>query len=182
MKRRQLWLGLALLAMAVTACNPLGWGVGRGGFPTGRYASNGERIYFTGTSVNGHVNYRGGDFGGMTRAPARSAGVGGRTMMGGSQLACADCHGPDGRGGQHVVHMTMMDAPDIRWSALAEAEHDDHGDEDEMEHPPYDEETFKRAVTRGLDPGGDSLDPAMPRWRMSEQDVKDLIAYLKTLG
>jgi hypothetical protein len=29
-------MGLALLAMAVAACGPLGWGVGRGGFPTGR--------------------------------------------------------------------------------------------------------------------------------------------------
>jgi hypothetical protein len=172
MNLKQLWLGLALLAMAVTACGPLGWGGRWSGFPTGRYASNGERIYFTGTSAKGRVTYSGGDFGGM---------MGGRGMMSGSQLACADCHGPDGRGGQHVMHMTVMDAPNIRWSALAEAEHDDHGDEDEMEHPPYDEETFKRAVTRGQDPGGDSLDPAMPRWRMSEPDLEDLIAYLKTL-
>jgi mono/diheme cytochrome c family protein len=83
------------------------------------------------------------------------------------------------------MHMTVMDVSDIRWSALTEEDHDgdgDHGDGGgEMEHPPYDEETFKRAVTRGLDPGGDSLDPAMPRWRMSDQDLGDLIAYLKTL-
>ena len=151
-----LWAGLGLL---VAACGPLG----RDGR---RYASNGERIYFTGTSANGRLRYSGGDFGGM---------------MGGGQLACADCHGPDGRGGQHVMHMTAMDGPDIRWSALTEAEHGDHGDEEEMEHPPYDEETFERAVTRGLDPGGDALDPAMPRWRTSEQDLDDLIAYLKTL-
>jgi hypothetical protein len=176
MSLKQSWLGLALLAMAVTACGPLGLGVGRGGFPTGRYASNGERIYFTGTSAKGRVTYSGGDFGGM---------MGGRGMMSGGQLACADCHGPDGRGGQHVMHMTVMDAPDIRWSALAEAEHGDHGDdgdEEEIEHPPYDEETFRRAVTRGLDPGGDSLDAAMPRWRMSEQDLEDLVVYFKTLG
>ena len=174
MSLKQLWLGLALFALALTACGPLGWSVGRGGFPTGRYASNGERIYFTGTSAKGRVSYSGGDFGGMTLAPARSAGVGG------GRLACADCHGPDGRGGRHTMHMTVMDAPDIRWSALTEEDHDGDGG-DEMEHPPYDEETIKRAVTQGLDPGGDPLDPAMPRWRMSEQDLGDLIAYLKTL-
>jgi hypothetical protein len=80
------------------------------------------------------------------------------------------------------MHMTMMDAPDVRWSELTEAAHGDHDDgEPEMEHPPYDEETFRRAVTRGLDPGGDALDSDMPRWRMSEADLDDLVAYLKTL-
>jgi cytochrome c553 len=160
MNRKKIWLGLALLALAVAACGPLGRGVGR-------YAANGERIYFTGASASGRINYSGGDLGGG--------------MMGSGQLACADCHGKDGRGGPHVMHMTAMDAPDIRWSALTEAEHGDHGDEDEMEHPPYDEETFKRAVTQLLDPGGNSLEPAMPRWRMSDQDLDDLIAYLKRL-
>ena len=101
-------------------------------------------------------------------------------MMGGGQLACADCHGRDGRGGRHVMHMTAMDAPDIRWSALTEAEHGDHGEE--VEHPPYDEETFKRAVTQGLDPDGNPLDAAMPRWRMSDQDLDDLIDYLESLS
>lgn len=166
MNRKRSWWGLTLFVLVVTACGPLGWGMGRGGFSVGGYASNGERIYFTGTSANGRLRYSGGDFGGM---------------MGGGQLACADCHGPNGRGGQHVMHMTAMDAPDIRWSVLTEAQHGDHGDEEEMEHPPYDEETFERAMTRGLDPGGDALDSAMPRWQMSEQDLDDLIVYLKTL-
>lgn len=107
--------------------------------------------------------------------------MGGRGMMGGGQLACADCHGSGGRGGRHLMHMTVMDAPDIRWSTLTEAEHDAHGEEGEMEHPPYDEETFKQAVSQGLDPGGDSLESAMPRWRMTEQDLDDLMAYLRTL-
>ena len=57
MNRKKVWLGLALLALAVAACGPLGRSVGR-------YASNGERIYFTGTSANGRINYSGGDLGG----------------------------------------------------------------------------------------------------------------------
>lgn len=157
MKRKKVWLGFALFALVVTACAPLGRTVGR-------YASNGERIYFTGTSANGRISYSAGGFGGG--------------MMGGGQLACADCHGRDGRGGRHVMHMTTMNAPDIRWSALTEAE---HGEEGGMGHPPYDEATFKRAVTQGLDPGGNPLDSDMPRWRMSEQDLDELIAYLQTL-
>ena len=51
-----------------------------------------------------------------------------------------------------------------------------------MEHPRYDEESFKQAVTQGIDPGGDALDPLMPRWQMSDQELNDLITYLKRLG
>ena len=106
-------------------------------------------------------------------------------MMGGSgRLACADCHGKDARGGVHQMGMTQMDAPDIRWAALTEEEHGADGDHNEgggMDHPPYDEATFKQAVTQGVDPAGDPLDSDMPRWRMSDQDIQDLIAFLKSM-
>lgn len=138
-----------------------------------QYQSNGERIYYTGTSANGPIRYNGGNVGGM---------MGGAGMMGGGSLACADCHGNDARGGSHFMHMQFMDAPDIRWSALTEAEHGGDGDHAEggMDHPPYNEFYFKQAVTQGLDPSGAPLDSAMPRWRMSDQDIADLIAFLKT--
>lgn len=173
MTRKHIWIGLTLLALIATACVPPGRTVGQNEFARIRFASNGERIYFTGTSANGPINYSGGEFG-------RDM-MGGRGMMASGGLACVDCHGPDARGGQHVMHMTVMDAPDIRWATLSQAEHGEHDDEGEMDHPPYDETAFKQAVTQGLDPGGNQLDPAMPRWGMSEQDLQDLIAYLKTL-
>ena len=107
-------------------------------------------------------------------------GQGGMGMMGG--LTCVTCHGSDGRGRQNVMN-SGVDAPDIRWSTLTEAEHDEHGgDEPEMDHPPYNAATFKRAVTQGLDPGGNPLDPVMPRWQMSDRDLNDLIGFLKTLN
>jgi cytochrome c oxidase subunit 2 len=173
MRYWRIGMGLVAVALTTTACWPMGWpmGVGRGGFLGRQYASNGERIYFTGTSTRDRVSY-GLDFGGGV--------MGGMGMMG-VQLACADCHGPTGRGGAHIMHMVAMDAPDIRWSTLTEAEHGEQGDEGDMEHPPYDETTFKRAVTQGLDPAGHPLRASMPRWQMSEQDLDDLIGYLKTL-
>jgi mono/diheme cytochrome c family protein len=66
---------------------------------------------------------------------------------------------------------------DIRYGHLIEEE-----DEEGEEHPPYTDELIKRAITLGLNPAGEPLDPTMPRWRMSDQDLDDVIQYLKTLN
>ena len=174
MKRTsQVILMLLIGTLLLTACVPTwqgvrnspmntgqGWGWGNRGF-----SSNGEEIYFTGASQNGgRISYSGGsDFGGM--------------MMS-TSLTCASCHGEDGRGGEHTMHMDFMDAPDIRYLALnSEEEHEEeggHGGE-------YDLETFRQAVVNGQHPDGDSLDRDMPRWAMSDEDLSDLLDYLKTL-
>jgi cytochrome c oxidase subunit 2 len=179
MNYKRIWLGLALLAVGVIGCNPLPGDAG--GFAAGgNYASNGQRIYFTGASANDRITY-------TWEGPGRGMMGGQGGMMGGqggmmSGLACVTCHGSDGRGRQNVMN-SGVNAPDIRWSTLTEAEHDQHGDDEpDMDHPPYTVETFKRAVTQGLDPGGNSLDPVMPRWQMSDQDLNDLIDFLKTLN
>jgi mono/diheme cytochrome c family protein len=134
-----------------------------------QFASNGERIYFTATSDSGDViDYEGGPGGGM---------------MAGS-LACVSCHGPDGRGGRVTLMMRTFDAPDITWPVLTAAHGAgaEHEADAEMEHPPYTEATLGRAITQGLDPAGKPLDPLMPRWRLSDRDLADLVAYLMTLG
>lgn len=131
------------------------------------FSSNGERIYYTATNSSGDP------------IPSRMGGV----EMTPSMMSCVDCHGEDGRGG--VVHtrgmMGMMgsfEAPDIRYSTLTEEDgNDGHGDE----HPPYTDELLKRAVTDGVNPAGERLEAPMPRWDMSEEDLEDLIEYLKTL-
>lgn len=50
-----------------------------------------------------------------------------------------------------------------------------------MEHPPYTEETLKRAIAQGVNPADEPLAWPMPCWRMSDEDLVDLIDYLKTL-
>jgi len=122
---------------------------------TGAFHSNGERIYFTATSERGKpITYTGGP------------GTGGWMMMGG-RVACVSCHGPDGRGGKHSMGMMqVMDAKDIRWSVL---------------QPEFDTEKFRLAVTKGQDPDGTRLKPDMPRWNIGNEDLADLIAFLKTL-
>ena len=163
-----LLFGLALVVSGCTSALP--------GFAR-RYASNGERIYYSGTSANDQISYSGGQVGG---------GMMGGGMMG-SRLACADCHGQNAQGGVHFMHMTTMDAPDIRWSSLTGAHEEapsdtapeDHGSA--MDHDPFTLETFALAVRTGVDPGGQPLDSAMPRWRMSDQDISDLIDFLQTV-
>jgi mono/diheme cytochrome c family protein len=68
---------------------------------------------------------------------------------------------------------------DIRYSALTEKEPHAHGTEEA--HSPYTDELIKRAITQGMNPAGKSLDWTMPRWEMTEEDLNDLIAYLRTL-
>jgi cytochrome c oxidase subunit II len=177
--RRRLSVGLLALgaSLLLAACGPAQpfRGMGRFWRDFGRtYDSNGERIYFTAVNQEGRsIPFEMGS-GRM---------MGG--MMGGT-MSCADCHGPDGRGGRVRMMMTLFTAPDIRWQTLTAADHshgeteDDHDDE-EMEHPPYTEETLERAITHGLDPAGEPLAWPMPRWRMSDEDLDDLIDYVKTL-
>lgn len=138
----------------------------------GSFKSNGERIYYTATSDRGtDINYTGGPSAGM--------------MMMGGRLACVSCHGTDARGGKHVMEMDVMDAPDIRWSVL-EGEHEDHHEEavegeHEHHHEGFDFQDFKNAVERGRHPDGETLSSDMPRWKMSDGDLKDLMNYLKSL-
>ena len=79
--------------------------------------------------------------------------------------------------------MSYFDVPDITWGKLTQEEHheEDSGKDEHEEHPPYTEETLKSAITRGINPAGEPLDEEMPRWRMSEQDLDDLVEFIKTL-
>ena len=146
-----------IITLLLTACGsrqPLSSGGTVWG--TGAFRSNGERIYFSATSErNTDITYKGG--------PASN----GWMMGGGGGLACASCHGPDGRGGVHSMGMMqVMDAKDIRWSTLADE---------------FDFDKFRLAVTKGQDPDGTLLSTDMPRWKIGDDDLGDLITFLKTL-
>lgn len=152
--------------------NPMGapW---QNWFEDREYESNGEQIYFTGVDEDGNRirSYGGGqNSGGM--------------MMGmRSNLSCVSCHGADGTGGLHTMHMDVMEAPDIRYRSLA-GEGDYHGGEEDQhadEHGGYDLDDFRLAVVGGVHPDGEKLSRDMPRWLMSDEDITDLFEFIKSL-
>jgi cytochrome c oxidase subunit II len=157
-------VGTIFIASLIFSSGPtMGWGQSwRGRVPFTSFASNGERIYFTGTSDTG---------------PPVSSETPGMHRMPAGRMACADCHGADGRGGNVRMMMSSFDAPDIRYRTLTEEDHGDaHG-----EHPPYTDEDIKRAITEGVDPAGEPLEWMMPRWTMTDGQLEDVINFLKTL-
>ena len=129
------------------------------------YVSNGERIYFTGQNQLGvSINSEGGS-GGMHNQMHRGGG-------------CASCHGAD-REGERLWPQFWISAPALTAEALFgddshDSDSDGHGD-----HADYDEESLRRAISLGVEPSGERLDSAMPRWTMSEIDMADLINFLQ---
>lgn len=130
------------------------------------FASNGERIYYTGISAKtGPIPRTGGPMW------VYHAGVG-----------CVACHGVEGRGGVPVMMGTAL-PEDIRYPTLTAAERREAGaaKKEEAERPPYTDATIKRAITRGTDSADKPVDWTMPRWQLTDDDWADLLAYLKTL-
>ncbi|MEO7444335.1 MAG: c-type cytochrome [Ferruginibacter sp.] len=146
--------------------HPMGNGTA---WASGSFNSNGKQIYFTGTSKSGTaISYKGGSTTGM--------------MMSGN-LACVSCHGTDATGGKHTMNMETMDAPDIRWATLSGGHHGKVDADSLKQHDEevYTFESFKNSVMNGKHPDGDELKKEMPRWQMSDADLKDVMNYLKSL-
>ena len=129
------------------------------------YTTNGERIYYTATNDSGQkIRF--------------SAGPPWLRMMGGS---CVNCHGVNGKGAVPVM-MSSVVAPDITYQSLTGGEHA-HGHEDEHEEgAAYTDELIKRAITDGIGASEHPLNETMPRWKMSEKDLNNLLEYLRKLN
>ena len=158
---------ILLTLLFVTACNGrYEHDPQRGDSGPSEFVSNGERIYFTGSSASGSpINAIGGN--GHTSMHMRVHGTG-----------CVSCHGVEREGGR-LWPQFWVKAPALTSAALFEnhesgEESDGHGD-----HGSYDRQSLRRAITQGIDPTGVRLDSAMPRWDMSQSDLNDLLAYLE---
>lgn len=93
----------------------------------------------------------------------------------GTTINCAGCHGRRGEGKTEggVV------AGNLTWTNLTKSY--GHTHPNGRKHGPFNESSFTTAVVRGVDPAGNELAVAMPRYRISIEDMNDLIAYIKRL-
>ena len=120
----------------------------------------GRQIYLTGESATG---------------AAIQAEISGGAVAG-SMMPCGTCHGRDGKG----TSEGGVTPSSIRWNDLARPY--EVTSASGRKHAAYDERLFARALTVGLDPAGNRLDQAMPRFRIGTQDANDLVAWLKRIG
>ncbi len=90
-------------------------------------------------------------------------------------LPCMNCHGLDGKGKpEGGVYPS-----NLNWSMLTKRYGLTHPSG--RKHRAYDEETLKRAITRGIDPSGNKIGSSMPHFSMSKDDLSCLVAYLKRI-
>lgn len=92
-----------------------------------------------------------------------------------STVPCAGCHGARGEG----TTEGGVTAGNMTWSFLTKPY--GHVDDGKRKHPAFSESSFIRTMTSGADPAGNKLSVAMPTYRMPQQDMADLIAYLKRI-
>lgn len=120
----------------------------------------GRHLYRHGESVSG-------------RPVTAVIGQGETTELAASVLPCGSCHGADGRG----VPEGSIEPADIRSATLSH-----YLVVRSRRRPRYDDPLLARALKEGRDAGDMPLSPVMPRYRMDDRDLADLLAYLRRLG
>jgi cytochrome oxidase Cu insertion factor (SCO1/SenC/PrrC family) len=114
----------------------------------------------------------------------------------GAAVACANCHRPSGYGGvEGSAYVPPVTGPSL-FAALGPRRIDlfETLFQESLEpsfwrelrerasRPPYDEASLAAALRDGVDPLGRLLHPLMPRYRLSDDEVAHLAAYLRTLA
>ena len=91
-----------------------------------------------------------------------------------SAFPCSNCHGTNGEGTEEGG----VAPPAIRWRDLFAAGRSPLTDRERIA---YDRTSLGRAITEGVDPAGQPLHPGMPRYRLTPEQLDDLIAYLEVI-
>jgi cytochrome c553 len=114
----------------------------------------------------------------------------------GKNFACVNCHRPSGlgasEGNKYVLPITgaMLFAPRElnRNRVFGKLFHETRSTEFMARmkqghmRPAYTDATLAQALRTGVDPAGRALDRIMPRYALSDRDLANLVAYLRTLS
>ena len=124
----------------------------------------GKQLYLNGTMLDG------------TAATGRTQGD---VLLTGTQVSCVNCHRNSAMGsneGDEVV-------PPLRGNILFEALRLPTSKPPLAPEirPAYDSDSLRRALRDGVNSAGKPLSPAMPRYRLSNQEIDAISAYLQSL-
>ena len=125
-----------------------------------------------------------------------SATTQGDISFSGIQFSCVNCHRRSGygssEGGNYVLPVTAtslfnprdLDRANLFKKLFKEYQPKRFTARIHMPQmrPAYTDDSLATAIREGIDPAGNRLDPLMPKYRLSDQDMANLIAYLKTLS
>jgi mono/diheme cytochrome c family protein len=89
----------------------------------------------------------------------------------GTQFSCYNCHGLAGLGAIEGTYIVPPVAGRFLYAASLQPK-----------RPAYDNDSLARALRDGVDPTGRALDPLMPRFVLSDDEVSALAAYLQGLS
>jgi hypothetical protein len=107
----------------------------------------------------------------------------------GTMFSCASCHFRSGRGSLEGTVVTLPTCGSWLYKPLVgrEMKPEDEARLPDWVNPPpsreaYTDELVARAIWAGKDPNGRELSWVMPRYKLSAQDMKILVYYLKNLS
>lgn len=106
--------------------------------------------------------------------------VRGDIELSGKQVICGTCHRRSGMGSSEGDQVIPALAGDMLYKPLRLPTSRDPLAP--TQRPAYTEEALKRAIRSGIDSNGRPLDPLMPRYALTDQELDLLIGYLKTLS
>ena len=89
----------------------------------------------------------------------------------GTQFSCNGCHGISGMGSREASIIVPIIAGPILFSPAVQPE-----------RPAYDIESLATVLRDGITPSGRQIDRLMPRYRLSDKEVRSLSAYLGSLS
>ncbi len=94
----------------------------------------------------------------------------------GTGFPCVNCHLADGTGQSEGG----VRSADVTWFNLTKEAGGPR--RTGRTHPAYDARSVRKAITAGVDPAGNTLGSAHPRFEMDDGDLDALVAYLRIMG